>query len=94
MYLVCEKVCCVFGGLILCCVWEYMDWVWGSESLGLFGLALESECLLCVGLFGVALGSEFVGLFEVGFVGVILCCLWDYLELVWGSECVLFVGLF
>jgi len=29
-----------------------------------------------------------------GLRGVSVCCLWDSLEWVWGSECVLFVGQF
>jgi len=47
-----ECVCAVigrywggFGGVSLCCVWESMVWVWGSEFL------------LCVGQYGVGLGE-------------------------------------
>ena len=41
-----------------------------------------SECVLCVGQFGV------------GLWGVNVCCVWDSLVWVWGSECVLCVELF
>jgi len=35
----------VFGGVSLCCVWDSLGWVWGSEFL------------LCVGQYGVGLGE-------------------------------------
>ena len=40
---VCGTVWCGFGGGRVCCVWESLVWVWGSE------------CLLCAGQFGVGL---------------------------------------
>jgi len=63
-------VLCGFGGVSLCRVWESLMWVCGSE------------CLLCVGQFGV------------GLWGMSLCCVWDSLVWVWGSKFVLCVGQF
>jgi hypothetical protein len=46
------SVCCVWYSLewvwevSVCCVWDSLDWVWGSK------------CVLCVGQFGLGLGSE------------------------------------
>jgi len=40
---VCGRVWCGFGGVSVCCVWESLVWVWGSE------------CVLCVGQFGACL---------------------------------------
>ena len=48
----------------MCCVWDSLVWVCGSE------------CVLCVGQFGVGLWVESV------------CCVWDSLVWVCGSECV------
>ena len=41
----CGTVWCGFGGVSVCCVWDSLVWVWGSE------------CVLCVGQFGVGLGE-------------------------------------
>ena len=35
-----------FGGVSLCCVWDSVVWVWGSEYV------------LCVGQFGAGLGER------------------------------------
>ena len=61
MCAVCGTVCCGFGGVSLCCVWDIFVWVW------------ESECLLCVGQFCVGLvecGVLYVVEFCVGFGGM------------------------
>jgi len=42
---VCETVWCGFEGVSLCCVWDSLVWVWGSE------------CVLCVGQICVGLGE-------------------------------------
>ena len=52
----------------VCCVWDSLVWVCGSE------------CVLCVGQFGVCLWV------------VSVCCVRDSLVWVCGSECVLYVG--
>ena len=47
-----------FGGVIVCCVWDCLEWIWASEfvlCLGLFEVGWGSECVLFVGLFGVDL---------------------------------------
>jgi len=54
---VCGRVWCGFVGVSVCSVWDSLVCVCGSE------------CVLCVGQFGVGFGSEFVlfvGLFVVG----------------------------
>jgi len=69
----------------VCCVWDSLVWVCGSE------------CVLLVGQFGVGLW-EWVcaacGTVWCGFVGVGVCCVWDSLVWACGSECVLRVGQF
>jgi len=40
---VCGTVCCGFVGVSLCCVWDSLLWFVGSE------------CVLCVGKFGVGM---------------------------------------
>jgi len=40
---VCGTDCCGFVGVRVCCVWDSLVWVFGSE------------CVLCVGEFGVSL---------------------------------------
>ena len=40
---VCRTVCCGFVGVSVCCVWDTLVWVCGSEIV------------LCVGQFGVGL---------------------------------------
>jgi len=80
---VCGRVWGAFGGVSLCCVWERLVWVWGSE------------CVLCVGQFGVGLGEcVFVVCLRVscGFGGVTLFCVWESFVSVYGSEFVLCVG--
>ena len=52
----CGKFCCGFGGLSLCCVWDRVICVRGSECVlcvGQFIAGLGSECVLLVGMFGV-----------------------------------------
>jgi len=69
----------------VCCVWERLGRVWGSEFVLFereFGVGLGKEGVLCVGEIGARFG------------GVRLCCVWDRLGLVWGSEFVLCVGAF
>jgi len=54
-----------------------------------------SECVLCVGQFGVGLwerGCVVCGTVWCGVGGVRVCCVWDSLVWVCGSECVLCVG--
>ena len=49
-----------FGEVSLCCVRKSMVLVWWSECvlcMGQFGVGLWSECLLCVGQFGVGFGE-------------------------------------
>ena len=43
MCAVCGTVCCEYGGVSVCCVWDSLVGVWGSE------------CVLCVGEFGVSM---------------------------------------
>jgi len=53
--------------------------------------------VLYVGAFDVSLGERVCavcGRVWGGLVGVSLCCMWDSLVWVWGSECVLCVGQF
>ena len=45
MCVMCEKFWSVFRGVFLCCVWESLMWVWGSEFV------------LCVGQFDVCMGE-------------------------------------
>jgi len=40
---VCRTVWCGFVGVSVYCVWDSLVWVWGSE------------CMLCVGQFGMGL---------------------------------------
>ena len=59
----CATVLCGIGGVSVCCLWESLVWVWGSECVlcvGQFGVCLGSECVLFVGQFGVCLGAECV----------------------------------
>jgi len=52
---VCWTVWCGYGGVRLCCVWDSLGWVWGSEFLLCvreFGVGLGNECVLCVGEIG------------------------------------------
>jgi len=42
---VCWTLWSGFGGVSECCVWDCLEWVWGSE------------CVLCVGQFCVGLGE-------------------------------------
>jgi len=42
---VCWRDWCEYGGESVCCVWESLVWVWGSE------------CVLCVGEIGVSMGE-------------------------------------
>jgi len=61
---VCGRVSCGFGGVILCCVWDSLVWVWGREVV------------VCVGEFGVGMGERMFaacGKFSCGFRGVSLC---------------------
>ena len=54
----CGAVWCGFGGVSVCCVWDSLVWVWGSECVlcvGQFGVGLGSECVLCVEQFVVGL---------------------------------------
>ena len=41
----CGTVCCGFGEVSLCCVWDSLVWIWGSE------------CVFFVGQIGVGLGE-------------------------------------
>ena len=53
--------------------------------------------MLCVGQFGVGLWERVCavcGTVWCGYVGVSVCCVWDSLVWVCGSECVLCVGQF
>ena len=51
----------MFRGVSLCCVWESLVWVWGSEfvlCLGVFGMGSGgSEIVLSVGVFGAGFGK-------------------------------------
>jgi len=85
VFAVCGRVWGAFGGVSLCCVWERLVWVWGSE------------CVLCVGQFGVGLGEcvfvvcgrvscgfgellcSVCGRVSCRFMGVSLCYVWDSL---------------
>jgi len=64
----------------VCCVWNSLVWVCGSEfvlCVGQYGLVCGSECLLCVGHFGVGLGERVCavcGTVCCGLVGVSVCC--------------------
>ena len=55
----CGTVWCGFVGVSVCCVWDRLVWVCGSESVpcvGQFGVCLvEREFVLCVGQLGVGL---------------------------------------
>jgi len=42
---VCGRDWYEYGGVSVCCVWESLEWVWGSESV------------LCVGEIGVSMGQ-------------------------------------
>ena len=69
----------------MCCVGDSLEQVWWSE------------CVVCVGQFGVSIGELMCAVFgrvwcEYG--GVSVFCVWDRLEQVWGSECVLCVEQF
>ena len=81
----CGRVWFGFGGVSVCCVWDSLVWVCGSE------------CVLCVGQFGVGLWERecaLCGTVWCGFGGVSVCCVWESLVWVCGSECVLRVGEF
>ena len=62
-----ERVCAVCGtvwcgclGVSVCCVWDSLVWVCGSECVlcvGQFGVCLGGECVLCMGHFGMGLGE-------------------------------------
>ena len=83
MCAVCGTVWCGFGGVSVCCVWESLVWVCGSE------------CVLCVGQYGVGLWERVCAVCRTvwyGFVGVSVCCVWGSLVWVWESEFVLCVG--
>jgi len=44
----------LFGGVNLCCVWESLVWVWGSDCMFVWerlGRVWVSEFVLCVGQF-------------------------------------------
>jgi len=52
---VCGTVWCGFGGVRLCCVWESLGRVWGSEfvlCVREIGVDLGNECVLCLGEIG------------------------------------------
>ena len=81
----CGTVWFGFGGVSLCCVWDCLLWVCGSEFV------------LCVGKFGVGLWElvcAVCGRVWCGFVGVSVCCVWESLVWICGSECVQCVGQF
>ena len=86
MCAVCWTVCFVFEVAGLCCLWECLWWVWGSEFL------------LCVVKLSVVFwGSDFsvlCGTVWSGFGGVSLCCVWESLERARVSVCVLLLGEF
>jgi len=57
---VCGTVCCGIGGVRICCVWDSLVRVWGSEYVlyvGHFGAGLGSDFVLCVGQLVVGLGE-------------------------------------
>jgi len=112
---VCWRVWCGYGGVRLCCVWDSLGWVWGSEFLLCVGqivlglwecvcavfctdwsVSADIECVLCVGRCSTCLGDYFFVCVRGwgGLGGVILCCVWDGLVWVWGSEVVLCMGQF
>jgi len=68
------------GGVSLCCVWDSLGRVWGSDfvlCVGAFGVGLgECVCAVC--------GRVWAGLGELDF-----CRVWERLVWVWGSEFVL-----
>jgi len=67
----------------MCCVWESLV------------LVLGSECVLCVGEFGVCLGERVCGVCGrvwCGFGGVSVCCVWESFMWICGSEIVLCLG--
>jgi len=82
---VCGREWCEFGVVSLCCVWDSLLWVWGSE------------CLLCVGEFGAGLVDcvfAVCGRVWGVFGGMCLFCVWGSYLWDCGSECVLCVGQF
>jgi len=53
-------VCCWFGGVRLCCVWDSLVWVWGVIVCCVWDnlvLVSGSEFVLFVGKFVVGLGE-------------------------------------
>jgi len=75
----------------LCCVWESLGRVLGSDFVLYvreFGLGLGNEYVLCVGEIGAGLWEWFCavcGRVLCGFGGVSVCCVWDSLVWVCGS---------
>ena len=56
----CGEIWSGFGELILCCVWEGLRRVWGSEfvlCVREFGVSLGKDYVLCVGEIGAGLGE-------------------------------------
>ena len=68
----------------VCCVWEKLCRVWGSEFVLFvreFGVSLENECVLCVGEIGAGLAERdgaVCGTVCCGFLGVRMCCVGQF----------------
>ena len=96
----CGKVWRGFVGVSVCCVWDSLLLVCGSECVlfvGQFGVGFwECVCAMCgkiwCGFVGVSCAVS--GSVWCWFVGVSVCCVWEILERVSVGECVLCVGLF
>jgi len=68
----------------VCCVWEKLLRVWGSEFVPFvreFVVSLENECVLCVGEIGAGLAESVCAVFGTvwcGFGGVSMCCVGQF----------------
>ena len=81
---------CLFVCVCVCCVWDSLEQVWGSECAAggfvVFVCVCLCLCVLRVGQFGASLGDGVYSR-ELCDVCACVCCVWDSLEHVWGSEC-------
>ena len=75
---------CEFVEVSVCCVWDNLVWVCGSECVlcaGQFGVGLlEWVCVVCgtVWCMFVGLWERMCGTVWSGFVGVTMCCVGQF----------------
>ena len=81
----------------MCCVWERLGRVWGSEfvlCVGQFVVGVWDRVFAVCGKVWIVSGKReyaVCGIVWNGFGGLILSCVWESLGRVWGSEFVLCV---